>query len=121
VDAGAKGLICTTNRLDDLDLASLRRFGRKVRFDFLAGEGSLLLYDRLLAPLGAAPLEGAARRALEQERDLAPGDFKVVRDRFALRPRGEARPEALVAALLEEARLKRARAGARPVGFAPAV
>ena len=33
-------LICTTNRMTDLDQASIRRFNHKIRFDYLTPEGN---------------------------------------------------------------------------------
>ncbi len=41
-------LICTTNRMTDLDQASIRRFNHKIRFDYLTPEGNRIFYERFL-------------------------------------------------------------------------
>ena len=43
--------IFTTNRLKDLDNASLRRFNHKVEFGYLKPEGNVIFYEKLIAPL----------------------------------------------------------------------
>ncbi|HQG93094.1 MAG TPA: ATP-binding protein [Acidobacteriota bacterium] len=111
-------LICTTNRLTGLDEAALRRFQHKVGFDWLTPAGAEIFYHRLLAPLTERPLDRASAEALQSLRALAPGDFRAVRDRFALLPPAEVTPAALVAALAEETRIKAAHAGAeKKIGF----
>ncbi len=76
--------ICTTNRMSKLDQAAFRRFGRKIAFDYLAAEGNLAFYEKFLAPLATGRLEKAQRRRLADLSRLAPGDFKVVRQRRGL-------------------------------------
>ena len=111
-------LICTTNRLDGLDPASIRRFNFKVGFDYLTAEGVRIFYDRLLASLSESRTDEDALRQLSLLTNLAPGDFKVVKDRFAFRPRAQVSHSALVAALAEEAEIKLRRQKNRVVGFA---
>ncbi|MFH1435593.1 MAG: AAA family ATPase [Pseudomonadota bacterium] len=110
-------LICTTNRLEGLDEASLRRFNHKIAFKYLAPAGNVIFYEKMLQPLLEARIEPALRQSLEAIRNLAPGDFRVVRDRFAFSPPGEATHEALVRALQEEAAVKASQAGNRITGF----
>ena len=110
-------LICTTNRLADLDSAALRRFNHKVGFKFLTGEGNVVFYRKLLGPLCHRPLTSKVRRSLERLTDLAPGDFKVVRDTFAFRDPASVTPGRLVDALAEEARIKQAQRESRVAGF----
>ena len=43
--------IFTTNRLSDLDSASLRRFNHKIEFKYLTPDGNVTFYKRLLAPM----------------------------------------------------------------------
>ncbi len=113
-------LVCTTNRLDDLDPAALRRFQHKVGFGWLDPDGAVAFYARLLGPL-AAPGEGAlppeAEVRLRRLGTLAPGDFDVVRRQFRFLDPGERTHPRLVAALEAEARLKAARGDRRPLGF----
>jgi SpoVK/Ycf46/Vps4 family AAA+-type ATPase len=79
-------LVCTTNRFDDLDSASLRRFYHKIGFDYLTAKGSLIFYDLILNPLFPEKLDNVARTELQRIKNLAPGDFKVVRDRYSFHP-----------------------------------
>ena len=76
-------LICTTNRLEDLDSAALRRFNHKIGFDYLTPEGNTIFYMLFLEPLTAGPLDKTGTGKLRRLRNLAPGDFKVVRDRYS--------------------------------------
>jgi SpoVK/Ycf46/Vps4 family AAA+-type ATPase len=99
-------LVCTTNRLDALDAASLRRFNRKVHFGFLLPAGIQELYARMLAPLAGGQLERKDLAALCRLRNLTPGDFKVVRDRYRFLPRQEVAHRDMVQDLTEESRLK---------------
>jgi len=73
-------LICTTNRIADLDDASLRRFGRKVEFGYLNGDGILALYDEMMAPLLSRTIPARQRVELAKLDYLTPGIFRVVRD-----------------------------------------
>ncbi|WP_426415332.1 AAA family ATPase [Aestuariirhabdus sp. LZHN29] len=77
--------IVTTNLMDSLDQASLRRFDLKVHFDFLdrAQRGELLRRYCHKLNLGA-PCENALK-AIERLELLTPGDYAVVvrRSRFA--------------------------------------
>ncbi len=77
-------LICTSNRFADLDSASIRRFNHKVGFRYLKPEGNIIFYKRMLTGLSETPLSRVEADMLEQIRDLTPGDFRIVRDRFAI-------------------------------------
>ena len=96
-------LICTTNRLDDLDTASLRRFNHKLGFDYLTAIGNLLFYDLFLGPLAPDPLNPEVRLEIKQIKNLAPGDFKVVRDRYSFHPPEDINHRMLIEALQKEA------------------
>jgi SpoVK/Ycf46/Vps4 family AAA+-type ATPase len=110
-------LICTTNRLMDLDQASIRRFNFKIGFNFLTLEGNVLFYRKLLAPLANQPLEPSLVDELIMISDLAPGDFRVVRDRCSLSPTEKVTHAVLVGALREEARVKKTHKGEKEIGF----
>jgi SpoVK/Ycf46/Vps4 family AAA+-type ATPase len=110
-------LICTTNRLLDLDSASIRRFNHKVEFQFLKPEGNVSFYQKLLASLVDGSLDPQTLQALENIADLAPGDFKVVRDRYSFYPKDEVNHGVLVQALREEARMKKIHKGDTEIGF----
>jgi len=109
-------MACTTNRLEGLDPASLRRFSHKVGFDYLTPEGNELLYASYLQPLHGKPPGKATRRALRRVGQLTPGDFRSVRDRFAFREPGSVNHARFIAALEEEARLKQTHSR-RQAGF----
>jgi SpoVK/Ycf46/Vps4 family AAA+-type ATPase len=110
-------LICTTNRMADLDPASLRRFIHKIRFDYLTPEGNQVFYERFLQGLTSQPLSPADRALLLAQTTLAPGDFKVVRDRLAYAPEKASTHEILIRALMEEAEIKMASGEKKVVGF----
>ena len=97
---------CTTNLLERLDRASLRRFLVKLRFDWLTPAQARLAFRRffnLPAPL-----------ALEGLRTLTPADFALVRRRAAVRG-GAVEPAVLLRLLAAECE---GRAGGRlPIGF----
>lgn len=77
-------LICTTNRLKDLDSASVRRFNHKIEFNYLTAAGNMIFYNLFLAPLTNRDIDEKTRNNLHSMNSLAPGDFKVVRDRYSL-------------------------------------
>ena len=110
-------LICTTNRLRDLDKASIRRFNHKIGFKHLKPEGNIIFYEKLLSPLINAPVDEGVKNTLRGIGDLSPGDFKVVRDRFSFHPRKELCHKVLVEALKEESELKLIHKGSRHIGF----
>jgi len=77
--------IATTNLMERLDQASLRRFVGKVRFDYLKPQQRLELFRQELARLGGDPAEaGAVAGELQHLDRLTPGDFAVAARQFAL-------------------------------------
>lgn len=110
-------LICTTNRLKGIDNASMRRFNYKIGFNYLKPEGNITFYQKLLEPLTATPLDKATRKVLKRITDLAPGDFKVVRDKNFFHHPEELSPQSLVQALQEEAEIKKFHNGRKHIGF----
>jgi SpoVK/Ycf46/Vps4 family AAA+-type ATPase len=84
-------VVCTTNRMADLDPAALRRFVFKIAFGWLRPAQAVALFHALLAPYAtperdavAARAElAAAERRLAELDHLAPGDFAAVRRRLA--------------------------------------
>ncbi|MDD4930023.1 MAG: AAA family ATPase [Gallionella sp.] len=72
--------VCTTNLMEKIDQAALRRFAFKVRFDFLKPEQKCTLFKqelRRLNPQGAEANDAILRR-VESLPSLAPGDFAAV-------------------------------------------
>ena len=109
-------LICTTNRLMDLDQAYIRRFNFKIGFNSLKPDGNVLFYRKLLAPLTSEPLEPSLAEELKTLNNLAPGDFRVVRDRCSLSPSEQVTHAVLIRALREEARVKKTHKGEKKIG-----
>jgi hypothetical protein len=99
-------LICTTNRMKDLDQASIRRFNHKIGFDYLKPNGNQIFYDLFLGPLANNPLRSSTREEIKQINNLTPGDFKVVRDRYSFYSPGNVDHNMLVDALQKEAEIK---------------
>jgi SpoVK/Ycf46/Vps4 family AAA+-type ATPase len=110
-------LICTTNRLSDLDSASLRRFNHKIGFDYLTAEGNLLFYDLFLELLSLDKLDPLTCEELKRIKNLAPGDFKVVRDRYSFHPKSDIDHILLIDALKNEAKLKTNHRQVKRIGF----
>jgi SpoVK/Ycf46/Vps4 family AAA+-type ATPase len=110
-------LICTTNRLDDLDSASIRRFNHKIGFDYLTWEGNLIFYDLFLKPLSPEILNSVSRSELKRIKYLAPGDYKVVRDRYSFNSKSEIDHILLIDALKNEAKLKTKHGKVNRIGF----
>jgi SpoVK/Ycf46/Vps4 family AAA+-type ATPase len=110
-------LICTTNRMKDLDEASIRRFNHKIGFDYLTASGNQVFYDLFLGPLTNDPLNRATREELKQINNLTPGDFKVVRDRYSFYPQNQIDHDALIESLVQEAKFKMDAAQGKPIGF----
>jgi len=108
--------ICTTNQLDRLDSASLRRFAFKIRFDTLNREQRRQLFsaelDRL-AP-GSEMATASVIAKLDRLDKLTPGDFSAVAKQWALWATHPS-ADALVAALEEECQVKGN--GGRAIGF----
>jgi AAA+ superfamily predicted ATPase len=110
-------LICTTNRMKDLDQASIRRFNTKLGFDYLLPEGSVIFYKKLLAGLIDSMLDQQSKSVLKRIPNLTPGDFKTVRDRFSFCPQEELNHELFLDALEEESRIKEMHRNRTRIGF----
>lgn len=110
-------LICTTNRMTGLDSASIRRFNHKIGFDCLKPEGNVIFYRKLLASLSTTPLNQDYENDLHDIGELTPGDFRVVRDRYAIMPKDRITPAAMIEALREESHMKKMHRGEKPIGF----
>lgn len=104
--------IATTNLIDTLDPASLRRFDLKAKFDFLRDEQTVALAKKMLEGFGIALDEGA-ESLLRMRRNLTPGDFASVRRQAAFRKLESAAD--FVRRLGDESKLK-GNSGAR-IGF----
>ena len=107
-------LVCATNFSDNLDPATVRRFTFKVAFDYLKDEGKALFFERFFG----RTLSARDRAELAAIPDLAPGDFRTVRQSLHYLGGGAGTP-AILRALREESGAKRS-CGGRPraaIGF----
>jgi SpoVK/Ycf46/Vps4 family AAA+-type ATPase len=110
--------ICTTNLFDDLDAAALRRFTFKVRFKPLSAEQRVAMF--------VAEALGGSAEAITQEQctrlaaldQLAPGDFAAVRRQVEILGEG-LEPDAFLAQLESEHRVKPGVRERRSIGFTP--
>lgn len=96
--------IASTNLMDGLDQASLRRFDLKVKFDFLNAEQSVMLFERYCIQLNLPKPEGQHLSQLKRLKQLTPGDFAAVIRQNRFRPIVSC--DALVIALQQECALK---------------
>lgn len=105
--------IASTNLMDGLDQAAVRRFDLKVKFDYLKADQAWQLLLRQCSALGLAAPETAQRHQLDRLCKLTPGDFAAVARQHRFRPVASA--AMLVAALEGECALKQGGRGA--IGF----
>ena len=110
-------LICTTNQLEDLDQASIRRFNHKIEFKYLTPDGNIIFYNKLLQPLLKKRPVPETEKQIRRIENLTPGDFKTVRDRFSFYPKKRLNHNQFVDALNEEAYIKKLQSGRKVVGF----
>lgn len=77
--------IASTNLMDGLDQAALRRFDLKVRFDFLRADQAWLLFNRQCETLALGKPGANLKTRLARLVILTPGDFAAVvrQDRFS--------------------------------------
>lgn len=106
-------LVCTTNMLDQLDPAALRRFDIKVAFTWLTRAQARKL---LCVATGAELDDATVESSLADLRTLTPGDFASVLRRLRIMGTTPT-PRELVALLAEEVERKREGNG-RTMGFA---
>jgi len=113
-------LFCTTNRLTGLDSASMRRFNHKIAFDYLKPEGKVILYNKFMTELVSGPLTAKEETSLKCISQLAPGDFKVVYEKFYFYEKTELTHRDLLQALRDESAMKNANKNTGgQIGFLP--
>lgn len=107
--------VATTNRLEGLDPAALRRFDLKLQFRALRPEQAWALLGSHCAALGLGVPEEGLRQGLRALVSLTPGDFATVARRHRLQPLRSAQD--FVAALRTECGFKPGGVGAGSMGF----
>ena len=105
--------IASTNQIDALDKAALRRFDIKIGFGALRPNQAWELLRRQCAVLGIGEPEAELEQYMGRLNGLVPGDFATVARRSRLS--AIATPRAFVTALAEECALKGSQ---RTIGFA---
>lgn len=112
--------ICTTNLVEQLDAASLRRFDLKLRFDPLRIEQRFTLFAQVLREQGvASPDAQRWRGPLASLDGLTPGDFAAVIRQLRIE-QADWTPALLFERLRGECQHKRQGQG-RPIGFAASI
>lgn len=96
--------IASTNLMEGLDQAALRRFDLKVRFDFLRPDQACELLRRHCAELGLPEPGTNSLERMRRLNRLTPGDFAAVRRQHRFRTLES--PDHVVAALESECTLK---------------
>lgn len=112
VEAFAGVFIASTNLVEGLDQASLRRFDAKVKFDYLLPSQAWLLFSKHCKQLKLR-CPASLQRQLERLHKLTPGDFMTVIRRYRIQPLESA--ETLLQGLEQECSLKED--AKRPIGF----
>jgi len=102
--------ICTTNLMDKLDAASLRRFDFKVKFDYLNPEQRWALFQQECQRLGGNLPSKPENLAILQQQvqrltKLTPGDFAVLSRQVAVLG-AIPQPERMVQVLEQECKAK---------------
>jgi SpoVK/Ycf46/Vps4 family AAA+-type ATPase len=113
--------ICSTNLADNLDQASFRRFGLKVKFGYLRPEQAWAMFSADLLRRGHAldPSSAEAQSlwgAVRLLENLTPGDFATVGKKLSILDRG-AGPGEYFAMLEAECRAKHDGSPKRTAGF----
>lgn len=96
--------IASTNLMDGLDQAALRRFDLKLGFGYLKAEQAWQLFVRQCAALSLPAPSSALRKSLGSLTVLTPGDFAAIARQHRFRPLHS--PQALFAALEQECAVK---------------
>ncbi len=109
--------IASTNLMDSLDQAALRRFDLKVKFDFLAPHQAVALLERYCRLWLLSEPTAPTRERAERIRNVTPGDFASLARQHRFHPFKDAL--ALVDGLVSACALKEGASHA-PMGFVTA-
>ena len=105
-------MVAATNFSKDLDPATMRRFTFKLEFGYLDDEGKKSFFERMFK----TTLMDEEFAELKQLRNLAPGDFRTVRqEHFYLG--GDMSNKERIEALKEECAVKKDGDSSSPIGF----
>lgn len=113
------GLVaCTTNRMDFLDQASLRRFDFKLRFDYMRVDQIRGMIDAILVKFEMEHLvfDRASEIRLHELRKVTAGDFQIALRRLSFREDQWTIPD-LLDELQSEVDAKQSDGFSNPIGF----
>ena len=96
--------IASTNLIDGLDQASLRRFDLKVKFDYLGAEQAWGLFKRQCEALAISEPAINQKQRLDELINITPGDFAAAARRHRFQPLKSS--EELMSVLSKECQLK---------------
>ena len=109
--------ICTTNLIDKLDQASLRRFAFKIKFDYLTPDQCWAMFKTEFSRLGGDPESALGwEKSVRELRNLTPGDFSVAAKQFYLSG-DQVTVDEFFNRLRDECRMKGA--SSKRIGFVP--
>lgn len=108
--------VCTTNLMDSIDQAALRRFTFKIRFRPLTREQRERMFVVEALAGDEAALTGALRSRLAKLEQLCPGDFAAVKRQVEILAETLA-PDEFLAQLEAEHRIKPEVRASRSIGF----
>ncbi|QSX39786.1 AAA family ATPase [Shewanella cyperi] len=98
-------LICTTNFIDALDPAALRRFDMKIQLDYLTVAQAGQLFTELQQTFGLPAGITPSQQQLGTLK-LTPADFAVLKRQLSLQPSHEWNDDAIVRALVAETQFR---------------
>lgn len=109
---------CTTNRLDGVDTAALRRFDFKLKFGYMSADQAERMIDLVLESRGKEPgnISFNSCRALANLKQLSPGDFPISLRRLEISGRSWGADEFINELVLDNADKPR-QGFSRPIGF----
>ena len=105
-------MVGATNFMDNLDRAIMRRFTFKLQFDYLDEAGKRLFFERMFR----TNLTDEEAELLKNVRNLAPGDFRTVRQSMYYLG-GSVTNSQRIAALTRESAVKKIATNACRIGF----
>ena len=79
-------LIPSTNLMDDLDPAAMRRFNLKIKFGYLRNDAAWALLEKQCEAFGLPHAPSSLRHDLGRLDFLTPGDFAAVARRHQFNP-----------------------------------
>lgn len=105
--------IASTNLVDTLDAASLRRFDAKIKFDYLNLKQLYAMFEVFCQHRGLSFDQSGVEKGLQQLADITPGDFALIARQSGFNPLKDGQD--LLRRLQNEAALK-TKKGAK-IGF----